>query len=294
MLTGRAGTARAATAPAATDPAELETVRYTIVDVFAEARYEGNALAVVQDAGSLDTATMQAIAREMNLSETTFVVAQAKGRAVVRIFTPVEELPFAGHPTLGTAWVLARGGRPVTLELAAGDVAVRFAEGVAWMTPPPAAVGKAVAADVAAALVGLEPRDLDVSLGPCIVSCGPSYMLIGVRTLEALARVEVGLDALRRPVSGTFPYCVCRGGRAADADYAARMHFFDGVGVREDPATGSAAAAFAGYLRKQGVTGDFVLEQGFEIARPSRLYLRVGEVNEIGGRVYAVAEGRLV
>jgi trans-2,3-dihydro-3-hydroxyanthranilate isomerase len=269
-------------------------VKYSIVDVFAEGPYQGNPLAVVEDAGRLDAATMQAIAREMNLSETTFVTTRSADRAAVRIFTPHEELPFAGHPTLGTAWVLSRGERPFTLALGAGDVPVRFVDGIAWMTPPPSTVGEPLPTAVAAKLVGLRERDLDPALPPCVIRCGPPYSLIAVRSRAELARIRVDARAFRADGTDAYPFTVCRGGHSGDADFAARMHFFDGVGVREDPATGSASAAFAGYLRARGETGAFVLEQGFEIARPSRIYLRVGTDNAVGGRVRPVAEGNLV
>ena len=270
-------------------------MNYSIVDVFAEAPFGGNPLAVVRDAAPLDTPTMQAIAREMNLSETTFVTAASATRATVRIFTPHEELPFAGHPTLGTAWVLTGGGKqPITLALGAGDVPVRFADGCAWMTPPAASFGGSVAARVAAGVVGLDESDLDATIGPCYVTCGPKFLLIRVKTLAALKRVRVGRGVLEALEPGAYPFTVCRETYSPDANFAARMHFFDGVGIREDPATGSACAAFAAHLESYGATGSFVVEQGFEIARPARIHLRIGPTNEVGGKVRAVAEGRFL
>jgi trans-2,3-dihydro-3-hydroxyanthranilate isomerase len=269
-------------------------VNYTIVDVFAEAPFGGNPLAVVGAAARLDTKAMQDIAREMNLSETTFVTAVAGDRATVRIFTPHEEMPFAGHPTLGTAWVLSGGKRPFTLALRAGDVPVRFADGVAWMTPPSATFGSGVPTGLAAEVIGLGEGNLDTSIAPCYVTCGPKFLLIGVKALAALKRVRVEREALGALSPGAYPFTVCRETYSQDADFAARMHFFDGAGMREDPATGSACAAFAAYLRSQGVAGKFIVEQGFEIARPARIYLRVGAPNEVGGRVRPVAEGRLL
>ena len=109
-------------------------MKLTIVDVFAESKYAGNQLAVVQGAGALSTQTMQAIALEMNYSETTFVTAADASSAKVRIFTPNQELPFAGHPTLGTAWVLSGGTGTFTLELTAGAVPVRFDKGLGWQS----------------------------------------------------------------------------------------------------------------------------------------------------------------
>lgn len=266
----------------------------TIVDVFAEAPYEGNQLAVIRGAQSLDTAQMQAIAREMNFSETTFVIAEAPGRARVRIFMPNGELPFAGHPTLGTAWVLGRQGHEYRLELPIGEVRVEFRDGIVWMTPPAAELGALLAPEQAAALIGLTPADLDPSLPPRMLSCGPVFPIIAVRDLDALRRIRIERDRqLALEIAG-FPFAVCRQGYSDDARFAARMMFFDGVGMREDPATGSANAAFAHYLKQTGEQGAFVVEQGFEIMRPSRIHVDLnGSGVRIGGKVQPVAEGRL-
>ena len=138
-------------------------MRLHIVDVFAETRYAGNQLAVVRDCAALSAETMQTIAREMNFSETTFVTAESADRARVRIFTPGEELPFAGHPTIGTAWVLGHTRPSFTLELAVGNVEVNCdgAAGVAWMTPPKPTLGERFPADRAAKLLQLGVADLD-------------------------------------------------------------------------------------------------------------------------------------
>ena len=273
-------------------------MKLTIVDVFAEARYQGNQLAVVEEAADLTAVTMQDIAREMNFSETTFVTsttaaARADGRAEVRIFTPGEELPFAGHPTLGTAWVLAGGTGTITLALAAGPVPVRFDGGVAWMTPPPATLGEVLEPERAAALIGLEAADLDPEVDAQVVQCGPVFPLVGVRSLEALARMHVDVAVQRELGIRGFPFAFCRGGYSADADFAARVLFFDGTGMREDPATGSANAAFAAFLRSRGVSGAKIVEQGFQVRRPSRIYLDIGDTLAVGGRVQPVATGRL-
>lgn len=269
-------------------------MKLTIVDVFAEARYQGNQLAVVEGARDLDAATMQSIAREMNFSETTFVTEHGDGRARVRIFTPAEELPFAGHPTLGTAWVLTGGRGRVTLALGAGDVPVTFEGDIGWLTPPPARHAAGPDAQTAAELLGLEPDELDPELAPAMVTCGPTFPIVGVRSLDVLKRVHVDLARQRALGVGGFPFAVCRGGYSADADYAARLLFFDGMAIREDPATGSANAAFASYLREHGYRGPAVVEQGFEIGRPSRIHLSVGDELAVGGRVQPVAEGRLL
>ena len=275
-------------------------MKLEIVDVFAERRYEGNQLAVVRHAGSLPAATMQAIARELNFSETTFVhepeASAAQGRrreAAVRIFTPAEELPFAGHPVLGTAWVLCRGAFPMQIAVAAGAVEVWFDDGLAWLEPPQPHLRSQIPADIAARIVGLDAAALDPELPARQLRCGPEFCFVAVKSLESLAAVRT--DAAELALLGVrgFPFVVCGKARAIDAQYAARMHFFDGVGMREDPATGSANAAFAAYLCALGKQGRFIVEQGVEMGRPSRIHLEIGERLAVGGRVQPVATGTL-
>jgi trans-2,3-dihydro-3-hydroxyanthranilate isomerase len=270
----------------------------TIVDVFAERLYAGNQLAVVRNARDLSTAQMQDIAREMNFSETTFVLEEDEERARVRIFTPEWELPFAGHPTLGTAWVLSGGVGSYTLDLDAGPVQVDFESDLGWMTPPPVSLGDLFESEAAARLIGLEVAQLDPQLPVQLAEVGPTFILIGVRDLAAL-RVAKLDEALHQRyladgaplrcvfVFSTEPY-------GPDADYSARM-FFNSGGVREDPATGSANSAFAAYLGSLR-EGDFqvVVDQGVEIKRPSRLYLRVGTKLQVGGKVQLAVRGQLV
>ena len=265
----------------------------TIVDVFAERPLSGNQLAVVRGCRHLGTATMQAIALETNFSETTFVIEEFPDEARVRIFTPTRELPFAGHPTLGTAWVLGRDRDSYTLDLPAGRVRVTFeAGGIAWMRPPPVEPGDVLSAQSAAALLGLAPADIDDRY-PCrFATIGPWFVLIGVNGLDALRRAAVRTDVYDElageGVLGVFVFA----GEAysEDAQFAARM--FHHRGLREDPATGSANTAFAAHLHSLGVRGGIVVEQGFEIGRPSRLYLDVADPIRVGGKVRPVLTGR--
>ena len=164
----------------------------TIVDVFAERPLAGNQLAVVRGCSHLDSAEMQAIAREMNFSETTFVIEERDGEAKVRIFTPDRELPFAGHPTLGTAWVLGRDRGGYTLDVAAGRVPVTFeADGIVWMEPPPVDLGESLDPRRAAALLGLNEFDLDDRFPSRFATVGPWFALIGLQTLDALRCITV-------------------------------------------------------------------------------------------------------
>ena len=267
----------------------------TIVDVFAERPLAGNQLAVVRDCAHLDSAGMQAIAREMNFSETTFVLEEREGEAKVRIFTPDRELPFAGHPTLGTSWVLGREQGAYTLDLAAGRVPVSFeSDGIVWMEPPPVDLGEALDARRAAALLGLNEFDLDDRFPSRFATVGPWFALIGLQNLDALRCIAVDPAVYDEVAAGGWlalfaftdePY-------NDDADFAARMLIpFDGL--REDPATGSANTALAAHLRSLGIEGRFVVEQGFEIDRPSRLYLDVDEPIRVGGKVQPVLTGTL-
>jgi trans-2,3-dihydro-3-hydroxyanthranilate isomerase len=265
----------------------------SIVDVFAESPFAGNQLAVVRGAAALAPDAMQRIAHEMNYSETTFVTAESKGRATVRIFTPNQELPFAGHPTLGTAWLLAGGRGRVTLELGVGDVTVWFERGIAWMQPPATKALGSAGAHEAAARIGLTAADLAADFEPVILECGPQFTVIGVNGLGALRRARAPAPP-SEPGIGNAPFVVCRGGYHADSDFAARMFFFDGAAMREDPATGSANSAFAYLLSTLGYRGRLTVDQGYEIGRPSRIYLDLGDRTAVGGKVQLIAEGRLM
>lgn len=268
-----------------------QTVDFSIVDVFAETARSGNQLAVVDNAYRLNTHDMQSIAREFNFSETTFICARNGNNARVRIFTPGEELPFAGHPTLGTAWVLTGGNGTITLELDAGDVSVEFDAGIAWMVPPPAQFGDTIPIPEAAAAIALAPEELDATLPPISARCGPLFRMIAVRSLSALRKARMAVPSTGSADGAIFVYC--RGGHNEAADFAARMFFFDGSAIREDPATGSANTAFAAYLRSLGHSGHVTIEQGFEMGRPSRIYAQIEAQLRIGGRVQPFARGEM-
>ncbi len=282
------------------------------VDVFAEAPLAGNPLAVVLGAGALDGETMQRIARETNLSETTFVLGSEGGAQRVRIFTPTFELPFAGHPTLGTAWVirrqLARAPETVRLALGVGEVPVSFESGEdgierAWLTAPAVALAERFDAKEIAPLLGLAEPDLADDAAPQIVDAGIRMLLVPLSGTSALARARLDLDAFvplaerhRLPAGA---YLVARS--PGDADLEVRL-FFDSAGLREDPATGSAAACLGAWLLEHRWLGAgplaLTLSQGERIGRPSRLHLRASKTEagreiRVGGRVLPVIEGRV-
>jgi trans-2,3-dihydro-3-hydroxyanthranilate isomerase len=288
-----------------------------VVDVFAEERWAGNPLAVVLDAGDLASDAMQAIARETNLSETTFVLAREArdGRFPVRIFTPAQEIPFAGHPTLGTAAVIRAellGGEAarVELELEVGAVPVEFREDEdgalrAWLTAPPVALGAEVPPSAIAPALGLAERDLAAAAPARHVRVGIEFVFVPLAGLDALRRARLDLEAFAPLARQGLPhnvYAFCREPREAGHDLSARL-LFDAGGVREDPATGSAAACLGAYLLEHALCGpgplDLRIGQGHEIGRASLLRLRAREAGgaraiEVGGRVIPALRGELL
>jgi trans-2,3-dihydro-3-hydroxyanthranilate isomerase len=290
-------------------------LNYFVVDVFTETPLAGNPLAVVMNTCGLATDRMQAIAREFNLSETTFVERRAaemeRAEGVrVRIFTTQEELPFAGHPTLGTASVLKLEAPEtlkvdtVTLHESVGPVPVRF-EGESLLgemtQQDPEFCAELDRAEVAR-LLGLREQDLEPGLLPQIVSTGNPFAIVVLRSLEALGRLKVGQDEATRWLrdrGGRWFYVMAPNDsqNGDGAKYRARMQFYGG----EDPATGSAAGCAIGYLVERGVVapGERIhVRQGVEMGRPSDLFLsakmesaRVRNVRVAGSTVF-VAKGR--
>jgi trans-2,3-dihydro-3-hydroxyanthranilate isomerase len=280
--------------------------RFFIVDVFAEERYAGNPLAVVVDAGGIAGRDRQRIARETNFSETTFLRAEA-GRFEVRIFTPQVEIPFAGHPTLGTAWVIRNewpgtGADEVELQLGVGPIRVRFEpDGVGWLRPNPPELGELYSAQEVAPVLSLDPAEIDPSSPIQRVSVGVTQTFVPLRTLEALRRARFDLPRYRaqKPRFPGAVFLFTRETYDEANDFCARM-FAPEFGVPEDPATGSANASLAAYLSHHRCLGgeqvEARVEQGMEIGRPSLLRLRATSPArvEVGGRFQLAARGELV
>ncbi len=289
---------------------ELE---YFVVDVFTDTALAGNPLAVVMNDAGLSTEQMQAIAREFNLSETTFVerrmaaVERVEG-VLARIFTAQEELPFAGHPTLGTASVLrlkvpeAFDGDTVRLALKVGVVPVRFdGEGLfGEMTQKDPEFGAELEPCEVARLIGLDELDLDPGLPPQIVSTGNPFAIVVLRSDAALGGLKVRQEestAWLRAQGARWFYVLGPTGGQTPA-WRARMQFYGG----EDPATGSAAGCAISYLVHRGAVASgerITLRQGVEIGRPSEIFLsaeiassRVIDVR-VAGSTVVVAKGRL-
>ena len=297
--------------------------RYAVLDVFTDTPLAGNALAVVLDAAGLDDGRMQAIAREFNLSETVFVFPPANPihTAMLRIFTPASELPFAGHPTVGTAVLLAcaklaagAGGPELMLVLEERVGSVRCGvfvsgerSGHAVFDVPrrPEAVDAQQDDALIAAALGLAPSDIGCeNHKPSVFSAGLPYAFVPVRDLAAIARVKPNIAAWDAGFGSEAraAYVYCRQTEAMAHQFHARM-FAPGIGIAEDPATGSAAAAFAGVVRRfdELPNGNqrCVIEQGFEMGRPSLITLEIDIADgviaaaRIGGDAVVVAEGTL-
>jgi trans-2,3-dihydro-3-hydroxyanthranilate isomerase len=283
---------------------------FTIVDVFAEQPYAGNQLAVFRGAAGLSDEQMQTLAREMNFSETTFILSDTPrdGGYDVRIFTVEEELPFAGHPTLGTAYVIRRdiaAADQIVLNLKVGQIPVDFMpDGLVWMQQKPPTFGEIYDPEQVAPLIGVNADDIDTRFPIQIVSTGVPFPIIPLKTREAVvrARLNNGMYHEWRTATGrdkVFLFCA----EPYDADNHLNARMFWGSG--EDPATGSANGCLAGYLVKHRYFGtdsiNVRVEQGYEIKRKSVLYLRAAPNTDdpnvidvrVGGRVQNMASGRL-
>lgn len=292
------------------------THRFYIVDVFAERPYTGNQLAVVIGEETLSDEAMQQIAAEMNFSETTFVtpVLENDGGYRVRIFTPAREIAFAGHPILGTAWVIRHHvARDVSaalrLNLAVGQVPVTFEPSAGggetvWFLAPPVSLGKTCAREPIAAALGVSPEDIEATPPVQQLSAGISAMIVPLRSLDALRRSKLDLDAYATLMAEGFPplvYLFCRETHHPRNDLCARF-FFEAHGVREDPATGNGAAFLGAYLLEyqffHGPGFSVRIEQGYEIHRPSLVMLRARMVDgcrevSVGGHVIPTVRGEL-
>ena len=289
---------------------------FYIVDVFAEKKYAGNQLAVVRDAEDLSDTEMQSIAAEINYSETTFILSEEErnGGYDVRIFTPKEEVPFAGHPTLGTAYIVRQEivGHPVgrvTLNLRAGRIPVSFGD-VLWMEQLPPTFGETLAPARVSRVLSLGEADLDERFPIREVSTGLPCIVAPLKSLEALKRCRVDRDSYYDLISTAQAKAILvfSPEQYDKADLSARF-FADYYGVPEDPATGSANGCLAAYLVEHRYVGEDRIEvraeQGYEIGRPSLLYLRAekreseikrkGEIKvSVGGKVQMVAKGELL
>lgn len=276
---------------------------YYLTDVFAEGAYAGNRLATITDATGLSSAEMQNIALAFNFAETTFICGgSAENGFDVRIFTPAAEIPFAGHPTLGTAFllrhVLHRSDEvTINLNLKVGKIPVTFEDdGVLWMRQNQPVFGKQLDHAYLSDQLGIDESMLDTNY-PCqYVSTGLEFLLVPMSSPQALNEISIGINDLAPSV-----FFFCKGGYTDEQHISARM-FAEEFGISEDPATGSANGCLAAYLVEHEYFDssevDIKVGQGYEIQRPSQLYLRANkEKNDhfdlnVGGRVNLVAKGQ--
>lgn len=289
---------------------------YYIVDVFAESKFSGNQLAVVLNANDLSTQQMQTIAREMNFSETSFILYDTPGENGwdVRIYTPTAEVPFAGHPTLGTSFIitkkiLQKDIPQLILNLKVGQIPVFFStinnRQMIWMKQVQPTFGKEYSANQLAHVLSIDIEQIDDKYPILEVSTGLPFILVPLKSLDAVKGCVVNHQAHLSLVANSDVKDImvfCPETYSRNNQVNARV-FVDFLGIPEDPATGSANGCLAAYLVKfkyfHQSSIDIRVEQGYEIHRPSILHLQASlaerkyDIN-VGGEVVMVAEGNLL
>ncbi len=293
----------------------MPELKFYIVDVFAESKFSGNQLAVFRDVGDLSVEMMQVIAKEMDFAETTFIKSDAKGKCGydVRIFTPEEELPFAGHPTLGASFIINSMilSKPVDLIeicLKVGSIPVKIdkkrGDNFLWMKQNrPELLGE-VDKELIAEVLSLEVEEIDERFPVMEVSTGTPFIIVPLKRLHAVKRARNNVDAyfelIEKNVSKAI-YLFAPESEDEGNEIHARL-FADYYGVAEDAATGSAAGCLAGYLVHHKFFDsseiDLKVEQGYMIGRKSLLHLKAKESEReievnVGGRVQMIAEGTM-
>jgi len=290
---------------------------FYIMDVFAEEKYAGNQLAVFRDAKGLSDTEMQRIAKEMNYSETTFILSEKrrKGGYDVRIFTPEKEMPFAGHPTLGTAYVIQqeivrKPVKTVILNLKVGQIPISFNyrarhADVLWMKQITTTFGRSLDPELVSQAMSIDKRAIDERFPIQEVSTGLPFIIVPLKTLDALKKAKIARDKFFKLIEDTWAKATlvfCPETYNEENDLNVRV-FVDYYGIPEDPATGSANGCLAAYLVKHRYFGsnriNIRVEQGYEIGRPSLLYLKADEEEEkinvaVGGKVLMVAKGEFI
>lgn len=288
----------------------MDQLTFCIVDVFAEEKYQGNQLAVFYNCENLTQEDMQKIAKETNFSETTFIISRDKinGGYDVRIFTPEFEVPFAGHPTLGTAYVIHREfensmPQKIVLNLGVGQIPVMFGQDeYLWMKQKQPQFGRAVDAGTVAEILGISSSWIDTGFPIQDVSTGLPSVIIPLKSLEAVRSCRINHEKFISFKSREFSsnlLVFCKDTYKNENDLNVRV-FAEEAGFPEDAATGSANGNLAGYLLKYAFFKkehiEYSVEQGFEIGRPSILKVKAGltgnefDIN-VGGRVFPVAKG---
>ncbi len=286
-------------------------IHYSIVDVFSEGKYTGNPLAVFKNSGSLSSSEMQKIAKEVNFSETTFILSDSKnaGGYDVRIFTPKEEIPFAGHPTLGTASIiqsdiLQSKVDNLTLNLKSGQIAVSFhhQEDVIWMKQNEPTFGRVLDSKKVSEVLSINNECIDTRFPIQEVSTGLPVIIVPLLSLEAAKKVRINKEKYYQLIEHTDAKAILV---FNPETYCPEHHlnvrdFADYYGIPEDAATGSSNGCLAAYLVKYAYFNkteiNVQVEQGYEMKRPSLLFLNASIVKEninvnVGGKVEKIAQG---
>jgi len=286
------------------------SLTYYLVDVFAEAKYQGNQLAVFRNARPLSSCEMQKIAKEINFSETTFIMSDTKinNGYDVKIFTPDVEIPFAGHPTLGTAFILQKeieqkSSERIILNLGVGQIPVTFTKDQElWMRQNQPAFGPRVNRETIADILCLDTEDFNPNFPIQEVSTGLPALIVPLKSLEGVMKCQVNHTCFKNFIKQYFSanilvFC------PETYDQKNGLHvrvFCDDSGFPEDPATGSANGCLAGYLLEYNYFEkkriNYQVEQGYEIGRPSLLKVRATQDGNnfdinVGGKVFLVARG---
>lgn len=286
---------------------------FYIADVFAERKYAGNQLGIIRNAENFSSEEMLDITREMNYSETTFILSDTpeNGGYNVRIFTPGGEVPFAGHPTLGTAALIREKIAPdnpdrIILNLKIGQIPVNIIDDIYWMEQMEPEFGKCFSPEEISSIIGVESSEIDPDLPVQWVSTGLPTVIVPLKDLKSVKKVRIN--------RGTYDPFIEQNGKVLILVFTRETlfeenHIHDRVlatchGIEEDPATGSANGCFAGYLAKQSVLGNsrienIRVEQGYQVNRPSLLLLSARDNGEkvevhVGGKVVFTAQGNLL
>lgn len=289
---------------------------FYIVDVFAESKYAGNQLAVIRNTADLSTQEMQQIANETHFSETTFIQSDqpTNDSYNVRIFTPHQEVPFAGHPTLGTAYIIKNfiaeaNPDTVKLNLGVGQIPVTFQKNeagqeVLWMRQKPPVFQEKFSTEELAAILQLSPNDFDGRFPIQEVSTGMTFMIVPLKTLDAVKRARVDLPKLQKIARRVHGGILIFAPETYHKENNLNVRVFvDLFGIPEDPATGSGNGCLAAYLSKYQYFGsdkvDIRVEQGYEINRPSLLMMKAQTKDKtievhVGGKVVLVGNGTFV
>lgn len=299
------------------DGGTMGKLTFYIVDVFAEEKYAGNQLAVFRGGQALSSVEMQKIAKEMNYSETTFIMSETQHTNCfdVRIFTPKEEVPFAGHPTLGTAHIIRdeiiqKSVETIVLNLKVGQIPVTFYKEsngniICWMKQIEPTFGQRLKAEEIAPVLNLTPSEIDDRFPIEEVSTGLPFLIVPLKTIKSTKRATIAKEKYFDLIENMWAKGIlifCPESRSEQNHINVRV-FVDYYGVPEDPATGSGNGCLAGYLVKHRYWGkpniDIRAEQGYEIGRPSLLFLRADEKEShihifVGGRAITIAKGEFV